>query len=125
MTPPTLDTMTVAQLRDIATRAEARAKDIEREQAEAKQRVKDAKDLVPPVGTEWEYNGRYWVTEKMETDGFVMALSIHKKGGPITLHWFRGGRFSRPGVHARVDDYMDVVTRSPGVIARLALRVRA
>lgn len=121
MTAPTLDGLTVEQLRDLATRATntAAAKVKVKEQEDAKQRVKDAKDFVPPVGTEWEYGGRYWVTANL--GGLV--LSIPKKGG-VVRGWWCQERFSDdpPPSHGGWD--IGSGDAEPKVIARLALRVR-
>ena len=114
----TLDGMTVEQLRDLAARANTAA------EQQAKKAEKDAKDLVPPVGTEWEYNGRYWVTEYRD-DTSAMVLSIPKKGGPILGDWFRRCRFSLPELTGFCPHFETIEERSPGVIARLALRVRS
>lgn len=73
----TLDGLSIEQLRELARRAEATAK----------ARVRAEKDKVPPVGTEWEYGGRYYETVREGAAGECLVYSIAKKGGAIRAQW--------------------------------------
>lgn len=82
----TLNDMDVAQLRDLAQRAEATAK--QKEQAARKAE----KDIIPPPGTFWRYNKRVWTAVSGKKEHFNILLSADENGGDVR-YWFFDGRY--------------------------------